>query len=287
VPCGHHTCGECFQKLLDPTRAIREGNENSTPKCPHCRGTLSSEKITDYRHFCKVFCPNKYEELRRAFATDGGDEEGEESDDSDVTDISDDEDDEDTKDPTLGGFIVDDDDVDEDVKMEDDGESSAAAGRGRGRKKGKGKAKVKVKVKEHLTLAQLKKLSLRNTDAKKRYMRRLQKSFKSSAKIDETVRLLTDIRENDPTEKTLIFSSFTTLLDLLEVPLQKEKFNYQRYDGSMNFDDRIDAVNEFMDKSTENIMLISIKAGNAGLNLNKASQVIMLDPFWVCIIPKT
>ncbi|KAF2450867.1 hypothetical protein P171DRAFT_349963 [Karstenula rhodostoma CBS 690.94] len=281
IPCGHHTCGECFQKLIDPTQAIREGNENSAPKCPHCRGALSSEKITDYRHFCKVFCPDKYEELRRVFANAAGDEEdSEKSDDSDMSDISDDEEDEDANDATLGGFIVDDDvddEEDEDVKMEDGAEGSTIAGPSRrSKKKGKGKAKVK----EHLSLPQLKKLSLRNIDAKKRYLRRLQKSFKSSAKIDETMRLLTDIRDNDPTEKTLIFSSFTTLLDLLEVPLQRKKFNYQRYDGSMKFDDRIDAVNEFMDKATENLMLISIKAGNAGLNLNKASQVIILDPFW-------
>ncbi|KAJ4357197.1 uncharacterized protein N0V89_001772 [Didymosphaeria variabile] len=284
VPCGHHTCGECFQKLIDPTRAIQDGNENGATKCPECRGSLSSERITDYRHFCKVFCPEKYEELRRALTGTNGDDEvgevSEVSDDSDASDSSEDEDDEDVNDPTLGGFIVDDDDddVDEDVKMENDAEGSTATGPRRSKKKGKGKRKAKVK--EHLSLAQLKKLSLRNHDAKKRYLKLLRKSFKSSAKIDETMRLLTDIQENDPTEKTLIFSSFTTLLDLIEIPLRKKKYHYQRYDGSMKFDDRIEAVNEFMDKTTENIMLVSIKAGNAGLNLNKASQVIILDPFW-------
>lgn len=278
IPCGHFACGECFQKLIDPSRAIRDGNE--TPKCPNCRGNLSSEKITDFRHFCMVFCPDKYNELRRALTGRDGEEEdvaSEASDDSDVSDISDDEEDEDVNDPTLGGFIVEDEDVDDDVKMEN-GNTSAVAGPSSSRKK---KGKGKAKVKEHLSLAQLKKLSLRNTDARKRYLRGLEKRFKSSAKIDETMRLLTDIRENDPTEKTLIFSSFTTLLDLIEIPLRKKQYRYQRYDGSMKFDDRIEAVNEFMDKSTENIMLISIKAGNAGLNLNKASQVIMLDPFWV------
>jgi superfamily II DNA or RNA helicase len=48
----------------------------------------------------------------------------------------------------------------------------------------------------------------------------------------------------------------------------------------MRMDSRAEAVNEFMDKADENIMLVSLKAGNAGLNLSKASQVIMLDPFW-------
>ncbi|KAJ4292508.1 hypothetical protein N0V90_009170 [Kalmusia sp. IMI 367209] len=288
VPCGHTCCGECFQKLVDPARAVQDGNENSSPKCPHCRGTLSSERITDYRHFCKVFCPDKYEELRQALTGDissGLDEEKqtyeEDEDESEYDDSSDDEDDIDAKDPTLGGFIVDDDVDDDGMEMtvrnrfvSDD--SGAAAVAMPSRNKGKGKAKVEAT----LNLAQLKKLSLRNRAARKKYFKRLRKEFKSSAKIDKTMELLANIRANDPTEKTLIFSSFTTLLDLLEVPLSKKKYKYQRYDGSMRFDDRVDAVNEFMDNADENIMLISIKAGNAGLNLNKASQVIMLDPFW-------
>jgi SNF2 family DNA or RNA helicase len=35
-----------------------------------------------------------------------------------------------------------------------------------------------------------------------------------------------------------------------------------------------------MDDPNENVMLVSLKAGNAGLNLWKASRVIILDPFW-------
>jgi len=62
--------------------------------------------------------------------------------------------------------------------------------------------------------------------------------------------------------------------------LTDQKFKYKRYDGSMRMDSRAEAVNEFMDKADENIMLVSLKAGNAGLNLSKASQVIILDPFW-------
>jgi SNF2 family DNA or RNA helicase len=70
------------------------------------------------------------------------------------------------------------------------------------------------------------------------------------------------------------------LLDLVEVPLHRERITYQRYDGSMKMDERANAVNAFMDDPNENVMLVSLKAGNAGLNLWKASQVIILDPFW-------
>lgn len=161
-----------------------------------------------------------------------------------------------------------------------DAYAPVVSGSSRSKKYAKVETKNNKKKKHHFSLAELKRLSARSDKMKRKYLRRVQEEFKSSAKIDETMRLLADIQANDPTEKTLIFSSFTTLLDLLEVPLQRMKYRYQRYDGSMTFGDRIDAVNDFMDKADETIMLISIKAGNAGLNLNKASQVVILDPFW-------
>lgn len=82
-------------------------------------------------------------------------------------------------------------------------------------------------------------------------------------------------------EKVLIFSQWTSLLDLLEIPIDNAGFGYRRYDGSMSPDMRGEAVDDFKDPSKDvRIMLVSLKAGNAGLNLNVASQVIILDPFW-------
>ena len=43
---------------------------------------------------------------------------------------------------------------------------------------------------------------------------------------------------------------------------------------------RNDAVIDFSDKADCKILLVSLKAGNAGLNLTAASQVIIFDPFW-------
>ena len=70
-------------------------------------------------------------------------------------------------------------------------------------------------------------------------------------------------------------------LDLLEIPIDNAGWGYRRYDGSMSAKTRGDAVDDFRDTHKNvRIMLISLKAGNAGLNLNMASQVIILDPFW-------
>ena len=117
----------------------------------------------------------------------------------------------------------------QDDNAEEDEESRPKKGKGKAKAKGKGKAPAEPKK----TLAQLKQESLRSRAAKMKYLKRLRKTYVTSSKIDRTMELITEVRNKDPTEKTLIFSQFTTLLDLLEVPLQDNGFKYQRYDGSM------------------------------------------------------
>jgi SNF2 family DNA or RNA helicase len=162
--------------------------------------------------------------------------------------------------------------------------------KGKSKSKGKGKEKAKSarkrkeknkKSKPTMTLAELKKMANRNVKARRAYIRRLRKDYVSSAKIDKTMELLRTIMEDPEGEKVLIFSQWTSLLDLLEIPIDNENFGYRRYDGSMSAKMREDAVDDFKNpRKNVRIMLISLKAGNAGLNLNMASQVIILDPFW-------
>jgi SNF2 family DNA or RNA helicase len=102
----------------------------------------------------------------------------------------------------------------------------------------------------------------------------------SSTKITKCVELVENIRQDFPGEKVLIFSQFTTLLDLVEIPLVKKDLDYLRYDGSLTANDRNEVVFKFFDKPEVSILLISLKAGNVGLTLTCASHVIILDPFW-------
>jgi SNF2 family DNA or RNA helicase len=276
IPCGHTCCGECVQKLIDPSRRGQDGNdENSAAKCPHCRGELKANLITDYKHFCRVHCPERLEPDDRV-EDDNSDSDVEETDEEEGDDIDDK--------GNLAGFVVsDEEEITDASEVEDEKEtltsvhSTPPPHKKAMKNKGKGKGKARAQPKK--TLAQLKKESLRSKAAKKKYLRRLDKTWVPSAKIIKTMELLSDIRKNDPTEKTLIFSQFTSLLDLVEVPLVQKRFRYQRYDGSMSMEARTDAVEAFME-SEDNIMLVSLKAGNAGLNLWRASRVIMLDPFW-------
>ncbi|KAH6643114.1 SNF2 family N-terminal domain-containing protein [Boeremia exigua] len=281
VPCGHTVCGECVQKLVDPTRGIRDGHEHvGAAKCPQCRGELKAAMITDYKHFCKVHAPEKLEEADRASSEEPVNDESD-SDDSDDDDEGEDVD----KNGNLVDFVVPDEEESEyeaETSDVNDDEASVPAPSVKSKKKAKSKSKSKgkAKAKPKVTLAQLKKDSLRSKAAKQKYLRRLRKNWVSSAKIEKTMELVSDIAANDPTDKILIFSQFTSLLDLLEVPMYERRLRYQRYDGSMTMGDRADAVERFMDDPDEKIMLLSLKAGNAGLNLAKASQVIILDPFW-------
>lgn len=145
---------------------------------------------------------------------------------------------------------------------------------------GTSKQRKSRKGKGFQSLAALKKEASRNVAAKAKYLARLRKDFVSSAKIDRTMELLHAIRQENTREKTLVFSLWTSFLDLLEIPIHDEGFRYTRYDGSMRPQDRDAAVTAFMERPEIEVMLVSLMAGNAGLNLTAATRVVILEPFW-------
>ncbi|KAI1297087.1 hypothetical protein F5Y03DRAFT_370029 [Xylaria venustula] len=166
------------------------------------------------------------------------------------------------------------------------GGSSSIPGQKRKRTVGKEAAKPKKISRKgkgrqgELTLSALKKSSSNSAAAKERYFKGLRKDWETSAKIDKAIELLGMIRRDFPDEKTLVFSQFTSFLDLMEIPISDDGHNYRRYDGSMSSRDRDAAVDDFMKKPEVKVMLLSLRCGNAGLNLYAATRVIMLDPFW-------
>lgn len=139
----------------------------------------------------------------------------------------------------------------------------------------KDKARKKPKV---VTMADQRQAAQRSSIAMSRYKERLRKEWISSAKIDAIMDILEQIRPKK--EKTLVFSLWTSFLDLVEVPIEKEQIKYTRYDGSMTPGAREAAVKSFMEDPSVRVMLVSLTAGNAGLNLTAASQVIVTEPFW-------
>ena len=289
-PCGHPLCDECLTRLIET--ALGADEERGPVPCPSCRTKLNTTKTTDHRSFLKVHCPDS--ELTKELLRDEAANAAVNSTKDDSGGSSEDDDDDDESSESLKNFIVDDDvDVEfdgtessEDIKPlkarldAEEGKPVMSASKKRKRKsKGKGKAKDEH---AHKSLADLRKAGLRSKAAKKAYLKRLGKDYEPSTKIEQTLSLLEEIHDQDPTDKTLIFSGFTTFLDLLEVPLmQHPKLqDYARYDGSMTAKDRTAAVEYFSDRPSCKVMLVSLKAGNAGLNLTKANHVVILDPHW-------
>lgn len=289
IPCGHSTCSECFARISDPSQAIAGGDahegRNADIKCPNCRGKIVLAKIIDHNAFKKAHMPDMVN-------AEEADDESASGSDSDSDSDSSDDDEEDTDDPTLGGFVVNDHVVSDETESEDEEaegyrkgktpfeKSSSKPAKPKKSKKSKGKGKAKEDRPPRKSLAQLKKEGMRNSKARKRYLRRLKREWIPSGKILKTMEILQATQDRQEGEKTIIFSQFTSLLDLLEVPIADKGWCYKRYDGSMSSNSRNEAVIEFSDKPDCKIMLVSLKAGNSGLNLVAASQVIIFDPFW-------
>ncbi|KAJ6264416.1 hypothetical protein Dda_0562 [Drechslerella dactyloides] len=175
----------------------------------------------------------------------------------------------------------------ENKKAKDKGKKRAKTKTQKKKKPNKGKKNKGKKVKKEEdskrgnSLSDNRRRSLYNKRARSKYFRELAKNWTTSAKIEKVREILDTIRKNDPTEKTIVFSSFTSFLDLLQIPLQREDgIAFERYDGSMSAKERNDAVLKFGSSRNVNVMLISLKAGNSGLNMMAASQVIIIEPWW-------
>lgn len=79
--------------------------------------------------------------------------------------------------------------------------------------------------------------------------------------------------------KILLFSQFTSMLELLEEDLAAEKITYYKITGATSKEKRVELVRRFNEDDTP-VFLISLKAGGTGLNLTGADVVIHYDPWW-------
>jgi len=99
---------------------------------------------------------------------------------------------------------------------------------------------------------------------------------KHSAKLDFLTRdLLPTLFEEG--RKILLFSTFTSMLKIIEDHLKKEKIPYAKITGQTR--KRQAQIDHFQDGDAK-IFLISLKAGGTGLNLTAADTVIHYDPWW-------
>ena len=98
-----------------------------------------------------------------------------------------------------------------------------------------------------------------------------------SSKLKACMELVSSLVEND--KSVLLFSNFTSMLDLIQVELQHLHIPYFRMDGSTGKEERRELVQKFQDKEKK-VFLISLKSGGTGINLTAAEAVIHYDPWW-------
>lgn len=105
-------------------------------------------------------------------------------------------------------------------------------------------------------------------------------SWRSSSKIEALVEELTNLRREDRTTKSIVFSQFVNFLDLIAWRLQRAGFNICRLEGTMTPQARDLTIKHFMNNVEVTVFLVSLKAGGVALNLVEASRVYLMDSWW-------
>ena len=100
-----------------------------------------------------------------------------------------------------------------------------------------------------------------------------------NAKLETCIELITQAIAGG--HKILLFSQFTSMLDLIGEKLKKAKIDYYRIGGSVKKEARMEMVEQFQNPQNQvSVFCISLKAGGTGLNLTAADIVIHYDPWW-------
>jgi len=102
-------------------------------------------------------------------------------------------------------------------------------------------------------------------------------SIATSTKITH---LLSILNKEAAEHKFIVFSQFTSMLDLIEPFLRQKRFKFTRYDGKMKNDLREASLAKLRNDKNCRVLLCSLKCGSLGLNLTAATRVVILEPFW-------
>lgn len=98
-----------------------------------------------------------------------------------------------------------------------------------------------------------------------------------SSKLTACLELCQSMVENG--HKILLFSQFTSMLDVIRSHLDQENIRHLTIEGATSKKNRAKYVKEFQNGQAD-VFLISLKAGGTGLNLTNADVVIHYDPWW-------
>jgi DNA repair protein RAD16 len=104
--------------------------------------------------------------------------------------------------------------------------------------------------------------------------------WRSSTKIEALCEELHKLRKPNQSTKSIVFSQFTSMLQLIEWRLNRAGFKCVMLEGSMTPAQREATINHFMQNADVDVFLVSLRAGGVALNLIEASQVFLMEPWW-------
>ncbi len=99
-----------------------------------------------------------------------------------------------------------------------------------------------------------------------------------SSKLEQCIEIIQEAITGG--HKILLFSSYTSMFEIIEKELKQRQISYFKLTGSTKIEERIELVEEFNKNPEIKVFLISLKAGGTGLNLTGADMVIHYDPWW-------
>lgn len=100
-----------------------------------------------------------------------------------------------------------------------------------------------------------------------------------STKMTQIIQIFSNIHSSD---KILVFSSFTSVLDLLARACEKrlEEFHFLQMDGDTSFGERELILKQFRETNKYKALFMTYKVGSEGLNIIEANHVICIEPWW-------
>ncbi|MED6182637.1 hypothetical protein PIB30_030374 [Stylosanthes scabra] len=105
-------------------------------------------------------------------------------------------------------------------------------------------------------------------------------NFQTSTKIEALRQEIRSMVERDGSAKGIVFSQFTSFLDLINFSLHESGVSCVQLTGNMTMAARDAAIKRFTNDPDCRIFLMSLKAGGVALNLTVASHVFLMDPWW-------
>ena len=106
--------------------------------------------------------------------------------------------------------------------------------------------------------------------------------YRTSSKIEKMLEKLREIRRGlgGKKNKAIIFSQYTSMIDIVEWRMKKENFVIRKLVGLMPVTARAQNLHDFCTDPNVDAIIMSLKSGGEGLNLQAANYVFVLEPWW-------